>query len=301
MPVNGRSNFFAGYPNPTPIREDEALDSTPHLGHPGEAIRSAQSSLARSECGAKFPVSNGTSQEYVIPSITIGAQMKYGFLHIGKTGGSSVNSLIRSIAKNGSSELERYGHRLTLKKIFADPDARVSFVIRDPIERFVSAFNSRLRCGRRHPDDKNPSYYSPWRESEAITFSFFKSAAELAESLYGEDERLLSAAQYAVEAISHLRRNYRYHLHSVNFLRKNQDRIYYVCDINDLDANIINIVMPSGVSEDFVRSEFKHVHSASGGSRTVMSDRAVQNLRRFLSNEFEIYDYCRSELCRLAY
>jgi hypothetical protein len=219
--------------------------------------------------------------------------MEYGFLHIGKTGGSSVNKLINTVNKRRSAKLLRFGHKATLDSILSSNQTRISFVIRDPIDRFVSGFESRLRCGR-------PTYNFKWTDAEAISFSFFGTVNELAESLECDNERLVSAAQYAVRAISHLRRDYSYHLHSVDFLDKHSDRIYFVCDIRELNEQVHNIVAPSGLPEQKAKLLFQHLHAApSKGRRPDLSEKAVHNLKKFLEADYLIYEFCKANLCRL--
>ena len=72
-----------------------------------------------------------------------------GFLHLPKTGGSGIVSLGRKLVKDGQPFPVCFSHVWS----FADvreryPKMRVTVVVRDPLERAISGFNSRLRQGR---------------------------------------------------------------------------------------------------------------------------------------------------------
>ena len=83
-------------------------------------------------------------------------------------------------------------HRTTLPNI---PEGeRAFFFLRDPIARFVSAFNSRLREGR-------PRYHYPWRDEEKVAFSIFKTPNELATALSAADSFLRKQAEAAMHGI----------------------------------------------------------------------------------------------------
>ena len=105
--------------------------------------------------------------------------MRTSVLHVGKTGGTALISALRSAGTN--EELEFHGHVATLKWLWSkNPRRRVIFGVREPVSRFVSAFNSRLRQGR-------PRHFTPWNKGEEIAFSLFDSPNELAEAIYAED------------------------------------------------------------------------------------------------------------------
>ena len=71
------------------------------------------------------------------------------------------------------------------------------FFIRDPLSRFVSAFNSRLREGR-------PRYHYPWREEERIAFAVFRTPDQLGSALSSDDPAQREQAEQAMRSIGHL-------------------------------------------------------------------------------------------------
>ena len=114
-------------------------------------------------------------------------------MHIGKTGGSALKAALRPVA-------EEYGlvwlsHSTRLHDI---PETEtVVFFVRDPMTRFVSAFNSRLRRGA-------PRLHSPWNDDEALAFRRFREPNELAEALSSGDATRRAAAESAMRGIRHV-------------------------------------------------------------------------------------------------
>jgi hypothetical protein len=70
-------------------------------------------------------------------------QPRISFIHVRKTGGNAIKHMLRD-----DERFELHKHELTLTKIWRDdPNRKVFFVVRDPVSRFISGFNSRLRNG----------------------------------------------------------------------------------------------------------------------------------------------------------
>ena len=220
------------------------------------------------------------------------SEPKHGFLHIGKTGGTTIRNAIRMAKRHSDGTIKFFGHNVQLKKLFQNTDISISFVVRDPIERFVSGFNSRLRNGR-------PLHNIPWQPNEAISFLFFPTANDLAEGLEGGDERTTSAAMFATKAINHLRRNLTFHLISPEFLDEHKERIYFVCDTSSIDDNLRNILAPLGLDDSAPQPMTKRLHVNPNKSLAALSESAREKLRRHLADEYEIYEYCKNNLFRL--
>ena len=75
-------------------------------------------------------------------------------------------------------------------------------MLRDPVARFVSGFNSRLRQGL-------PKRNSPWSRGEEISFSAFKTPNDLAEALSSAEDSVQEMARFAMRSIKHTRRSQR--------------------------------------------------------------------------------------------
>ena len=120
-------------------------------------------------------------------------------LHIGKTGGTALKHVLAEYASSSRYELLFRGHDVTLAEV--PKGERYMFLIRDPLSRFVSAFNGRLREDR-------PRYHYPWREEERIAFGRFKTPDELAVALSSDDDEERRSAECAMRGIGHVNTPY---------------------------------------------------------------------------------------------
>lgn len=206
-------------------------------------------------------------------------------LHIGKTGGSYLRGVLKE-APNLPPNLKVLKHSDTLettKRKFGE-DRRLAFVIREPAERFVSAFNSRLRQGR-------PRYNSLWSAAEASAFQWFESANSLAEALGSPDERTRSAAYFAMEHIQHLKLNYRHYLSSIEALQSSVDQVALCIDLDDLDPKLPEVLRALGINEAPVTRGIDRHASQSGDE--VLSEAGSKHLKEYWRDEFEIYSFCK--------
>lgn len=126
------------------------------------------------------------------------ARPRAHFLHIGKTGGTAVKFALGN-ASDGAYEIVLHGHGTTLEQV--PPGDRFFFVLRDPVERFVSGFYSRQRQGR-------PRYRSPWSPAEERAFQHFDTPEALAIALSSSDGDARDHALAAMRSIEHVRDAY---------------------------------------------------------------------------------------------
>lgn len=162
-------------------------------------------------------------------------------------------------------------------------DRRLVLIFRDPIERFCDAFASRLAQG-------HPEYHAPWSNEEAIAFSFFGSANDLAEALTSDDQRLKSASRYAISNITHLRHSYEFYLQSSEMLKyeHEQGNILVCCEYKNTLTHLDRISETLGISATADVSEMSHSMVT-----TDLSKLAQQNLNHELANDVRIYQACK--------
>src|SRR3984893_10849386 len=131
---------------------------------------------------------------------TMAGPSAIGFIHIGKTGGTALKYMLnRHIQKTRCSGLQLFKHDMTFPRLCVEhPTSQALFFVRDPVSRFVSGFNSRLRQGL-------PRFHVPWRPSEAVAFGTFAPPNRLAEALSADDPARRVAAASAMNAIRHVR------------------------------------------------------------------------------------------------
>lgn len=212
---------------------------------------------------------------------------KICLLHIGKTGGTFIKSILSDSAQKRNVYLGGHGDTLISTIRHFGLDRRLGFFFRDPEERFVSGFQSRLRRGR-------PRYNINWTTEEAVAFSFFKTPNDLAEALSSEDDRNRSAAHFAFEKIFHLKQNYVHYLHSPKAIEyeKGAGNIVVCCETKNIDIHIDRILSELGA----VRRENKEYekNAAPESAYTALTEKAKASLHSHWSEEFRIYETCKA-------
>ena len=148
------------------------------------------------------------------------------FLHIRKTGGMALKAALSPVAAERGLLLREHG--TALAKV--PRGERAVFVVRDPVARFVSGFNSRLRMGR-------PLFDRPWNAPEAEAFAAFKTPDELAQAL---DART-PAALAAMGGIRHVNQPLSDWLVSESYLRERLGDIVWVGRTETLAADLEEI------------------------------------------------------------
>ena len=151
---------------------------------------------------------------------------KIHFLHIGKTGGSAVKSVLENYTSGAGYQLIIHNHRPAIDKI--PPGEKIIFFLREPISRFISGFYSRQRKGR-------PRYNVEWTEVERKVFGVFSTPNELAGALAaGASSELFPIAVLALQNIQHLKK-YDFWYISHNYFQTRMDDILYVGFQENLD------------------------------------------------------------------
>lgn len=213
-------------------------------------------------------------------------------LHVGKTGGSYLRSVLRHNRGRWTQPLQLLRHSATLTNTLDSfgEDRRLAFTFRNPSDRFVSAFYSRQRQGR-------PTYQFNWSAEEAAAFLWFDTAEELALALNGT-ERQKSAAFFAFDAIEHLKSNLSTYLTSPQVLRLSRSSIVACVDLPDLDAKLPQVMARLGVPNFQMPAEPKF--HAAPAPLPPLSPKAEAALRAHWVDEYEIYDTCRDIAARLG-
>ena len=212
------------------------------------------------------------------------------FLHIGKTGGTAVRTPIRDFLETGPDVvIELPMHRYGLKDVMEDSDTtKVMFFIREPVSRFASGFNSRLRKGW-------PRHQGTWSKKEEEAFATFKTPNELAEGLGANGWMMRHKARKAVQAIRHTRMAYEHYLGSVELLEQARDRIFFVGAQETLDADYEMMKKLLGMGPEYVlpRDDVGAHRTPDGFSKDI-SPEGRANLEKYFAKDFEIYEWCRA-------
>lgn len=120
------------------------------------------------------------------------------FLHLRKTGGTTLKSVLGPHQVTAKCALHLHPHRFTLAHVPAGH--QVMFVTRDPVSRFVSGFSGRLRKGA-------PAHHVEWSPDEELAFSRFTDPNSLALALDPAHPSHAEAV-HAMRNITHLQCSY---------------------------------------------------------------------------------------------
>jgi hypothetical protein len=219
------------------------------------------------------------------PCIRDGGMRRVHFLHIGKTGGTAIKHALAQAPCPAGLELVLHGHDVALDAI--DPSDLVIFSLRDPVSRFVSAFYSRLRCGR-------PRYFFPWSELEQRLFSAFPTPEALALALADPGSQHHALAREALEGIRHFRRLNRW-LIGEDFLLARRSMILFVAFQESLarDFEILRRLLDLPASVALPTGEVEAHRNPPGLSRQIAPPGA-EALRHWYEEDGRLIEVCRS-------
>lgn len=212
----------------------------------------------------------------------------YGLLHIGKTGGTAAKTVLRASRDLGVGEpVTFFKHEEGLAAIAeGDLCARLMFFIREPVDRFISAFNSRLRKGY-------PRHNSTWSVREEVAFAHFKTPNALAEGLGSDDPEIREVAVGSMMSIMHLRRSYEHYLGSVALLEQEKDRIHFIGATESFDDDFSLMRRMLRIPDDIVLPTDDYgAHRTPDGFERTVSDAGRRNVRDYYQTDFAIYDWC---------
>ena len=213
---------------------------------------------------------------------------KLSFLHIGKTGGSAVKAIIKphlNTAKSAGYSITLHNHKTRLKQVVNNSEAKAVFFLRDPVSRFVSAFNSRLRQGR-------PLYNVPWSRGEAVAFKFLPTPNELATALSSLDDTMRVAAELAMHVIAHVDSPVTRWLSSPEYLKRNRSILYFVGFQETFDDDVKELMGKIGLTAELPNLSPNERHQSPAGLDTFLSPEAEANLRKWYGDDYLIYDWC---------
>lgn len=216
------------------------------------------------------------------------------FLHVGKTGGTTVKKMVRK--KNLSTlpdgrRLVMHRHQVALPEVLSWDESNVGAVfLRHPVSRFVSGFNSRLREGA-------PQKLIPWKPPERTAFGHFPTPNDLAEALSSDDPVVEDRAITAMDAMVHSRMHFTYWLRDVSYLERRLDRIAFIGFQEHYAEDVARFFRVVGVER---AGRVPHQHQAPATSSTTLSDRAVENLERWYADDLVIYAWALAQRDRWA-
>jgi hypothetical protein len=206
-------------------------------------------------------------------------------LHVGKTGGTALKHVLIEHQAVARYRLLFRGHEVGLADV--PVGERFMFLIRDPLSRFVSAFNGRLREDR-------PRYHYPWRDEERIAFAIFKTPDQLASALSSDDTVERRHAERAMRGIGHLNTSYWYWFRDEDTLRARISDLFFIAFQEQLDDDFELLKRKLGLPpEARLPADSTVAHRSPAGFPDQLGDIARSNLKRWYERDIAFVQLCR--------
>jgi hypothetical protein len=161
------------------------------------------------------------------------------------------------------------------------------FLIRDPLTRFVSAFNGRLREDR-------PRYHYPWRDEERTAFAIFKTPDQLAVALSSSDSEEREQAEAAMQGIGHVNTPYTFWFPSESAFRARLDDVFFIGLQERLDEDFEVLKRRLGLPPEARMPRDETVaHRTPAGFENQLSERGRANLEHWYDFDVAFVRLCR--------
>ena len=210
-------------------------------------------------------------------------------IHIGKTAGTALKWALAPVVRDGRYELRLHDHGVTLADV--PRGDRVFFVLREPIDRFVSGFHSRQRQGR-------PRYHYPWSPEEEDAFRIFQTADSLATGLSAADPARRDAARAAMKSIEHVRDSYWRWFHSPQYFTGRVDDVLLILPFSTLTESFARLCALLEVRDDIaLPTDDVTAHRNPATIDRSVGEVAAENLRAWYAPDFMFIEQCRSQPC----
>lgn len=218
-----------------------------------------------------------TDDPLILKQISAGRDRTRAYLHIGKTGGTTFRAAAERVAAFDPARVPLiFHHEWTVPKIrVAFPGIKISFVLRDPLERIVSGFMSRLRQGR-------PTYRSPWTVEEATAFLYFRDVQSYLDAILTAGEYEMSAVDFTTRSIAHIRRGYRFHIPNTSNAFKWLGPVGTLSGLESFAQKLLGGSMELG-----------HAHTNPSSPYDILKTYTVDQLdqlRRHFSDEYKVFN-----------
>lgn len=204
--------------------------------------------------------------------------------HIGKTGGTALKHVLLEHADDARLRLLLHGHDVTLAHV--PRGERFAFVLRNPVERFVSAFTGRFRGDR-------PRYRYSWTEEESIAFEAFETPEQLALALSSEDLDERARAERAMQGIAHLNTPYRFWFGGLESFQRRLSDVFFIGFQERLDEDFEQLKRKLALPGSARLPTDPVVAHRSVGPTAELGTAARANLERWYEEDLAFVGYCR--------
>ena len=191
-------------------------------------------------------------------------------IHIGKCGGGSLKQELKKKNKDFKG--------CHCKKPIIKEKFKYIILIRDPINRFISAFNWKMfKCTTKEVNKNNIN--------EIEGYKYWNDINNFAENLYDKNGNINDMALKLIENSNHLHFDINYYLEEILPFcnRNNCDIIRYEYYHNDI-SKVFNIESISSKSHVYTKPYNKYI-----------SDKGIENLRKFLEKDYNCFHKLRKK------
>lgn len=209
---------------------------------------------------------------------------KVHFLHIGKTGGSAIRSVLDKNKETSTYTILSHGHAISIQNI--PKGEKIIFFLRDPISRFISGFYSRKRKGQ-------PRYNIEWRPLEKEIFRTFETPNQLALALSNKDSKHYSLALKSMDYIQHLRHYDNWYIDFKYFNSRLKD-IFFIGFQESLDEDFLKLKEKLFLDkETILPTDDVGAHRNPKGLDKHLDNIAKETLRKHYEKDIKFYDLCK--------
>ncbi|MEM8787887.1 MAG: hypothetical protein AAGE76_06475 [Pseudomonadota bacterium] len=214
------------------------------------------------------------------------------FLHIPKTAGSYlIDLIVHNLQIADRPDLFYAPHWMSAARTaeLFGPDRRLALILRDPVDRFVSAFQSRHRQGA-------PAYDTPWTDHEARVFRDYPDLDALIDALGSLWPKRRRAAVAAVAGMTLVPRDYTHAFGSLTGAQTSLEALSLCLPMARLDRDL-GLAMTALGFERFEMAERPLRNMAP--TRPTLSPRRRSILERHLAEDIAIHDVLHQHATRL--
>lgn len=216
---------------------------------------------------------------------------EYQFLHIGKTGGSSLVREFGGIIRTQRAAFVTHLDSRNLTRTCSDSlyKHKYIFFVRSPLRRFVSGWISRYR---------QYNIINDWEEMFA--FRTFRSPNHLGCALGSKDKKERHQAERAINGISHTAHDLAWYWNGWENLKSCGSQIFFTGRVEHFDedtARLHEALKEQGVLHESNNNLTQyHVHSTDRRFARYerLGECAVKNLKRHYLHEYAILRYLRN-------
>jgi len=207
------------------------------------------------------------------------------FIHIGKTGGTSIKEALKNHLVVKEYLIRLHNHNFKLRDVPLGDKA--FFFLRDPLQRFVSSFYSRQRQGM-------PRYMRPWSYGEAIAFNLFSTANQLAEALRSDDINYQNSAVEAMQSIQHVKNSFFDWIETEEYFRQRLNDVLLIGFQDDMESDFNKLKELLGLPAELILPDDDiKAHRNPAVVDKYLSSAAKSNLTNWYQKDIQFYNICK--------